>query len=221
MRKNKMMRLASGLLVAVLLTTSMISGTFAKYISEASGEDSARVAKWSFQVGGKDIAAKNEVTFDLFATIVDTVLVDGQEVADTDVDEQLIAPGTKGRFDIVLTNASEVTAKYAIAFEETIDQDDKDIPIQYSLDGVTWKNTVAELNMTAGESTTLPTALKATKENPATKTVTVYWQWAFETGAAVEEGMTEQKEGDATDTALGIAMPTVTVKATITATQVD
>ena len=46
MKKNKMMRLASVLLVLTLLSTSVISGTFAKYITTDSANDSARVAKW-------------------------------------------------------------------------------------------------------------------------------------------------------------------------------
>lgn len=46
MRKNKMMRLASMLLVLCLLTTSVISGTFAKYVTTDAQQDSARVAKW-------------------------------------------------------------------------------------------------------------------------------------------------------------------------------
>lgn len=49
MKKNKMMRLASCLLVAILLTTSVISGTFAKYTTSSTGTDSARVATWGFQ----------------------------------------------------------------------------------------------------------------------------------------------------------------------------
>ena len=43
MKKNKMMRLASFLLIAVLLTTSVISGTFAKYVTTDAQWDSARV----------------------------------------------------------------------------------------------------------------------------------------------------------------------------------
>ena len=39
MRKNKAMRLASGLLVAVMLTTCIISGTFAKYVTTNKAED--------------------------------------------------------------------------------------------------------------------------------------------------------------------------------------
>ena len=46
MKKNKMMRIASALLVAVILTTCAISGTFAKYVTSTPGSDSARVAKF-------------------------------------------------------------------------------------------------------------------------------------------------------------------------------
>ena len=46
MKRNKMMRIASVLLVAVLLSTCVISGTFAKYTTSNSATDSARVAKW-------------------------------------------------------------------------------------------------------------------------------------------------------------------------------
>lgn len=46
MMKNKMMRAASILLVAVLLSTCAISGTFAKYVTTNEASDSARVAKF-------------------------------------------------------------------------------------------------------------------------------------------------------------------------------
>ena len=52
MKKNTMMRVASALLVAVLLSTCAISGTFAKYVTTASGSDTARVAKWDVQISG-------------------------------------------------------------------------------------------------------------------------------------------------------------------------
>lgn len=50
MKKNKMMRLASGLLVLALLTTGIIGGTLAKYTTLNSANDSARVAKWGVMV---------------------------------------------------------------------------------------------------------------------------------------------------------------------------
>ena len=50
MKKNVMMRVASVLLVAVLLTTCAISGTFAKYTTGDAGHDTARVAKWGVTI---------------------------------------------------------------------------------------------------------------------------------------------------------------------------
>ena len=50
MKKNKMMRLASFLLIAVLVSTSAISGTYAKYTTSGFAEDQARVAKWGVTV---------------------------------------------------------------------------------------------------------------------------------------------------------------------------
>ena len=50
MKKNKMMRIASFLLVAVLMSTCAISGTFAKYVTADTATDSARVAKWGVTV---------------------------------------------------------------------------------------------------------------------------------------------------------------------------
>ena len=150
-----MMRLASGLLVAVLLTTCVISGTFAKYISEKSAEDSARVAKWAFEVNGADIA-KTDMVFNLFDTIVDTK-TDAPEtdVKDGGVSEEIIAPGTKGSFVINLENKSEVNATYAIAFSVAYAKDAEDndmvIPIEYSLTGAadSWKTDINQINVAA------------------------------------------------------------------------
>ena len=64
MKTNKIMRIASGLLVAVLLSTCVISGTFAKYVSTYDGTDSARVATWAFEIDGEALA--NDFKFDLF-----------------------------------------------------------------------------------------------------------------------------------------------------------
>lgn len=88
MKKNKMMRLASGLLVAVLITTSTISGTFAKYVTSADATDSARVAKWGVAV---------EVTGDdAFGTNYnDAVEATGTKVVSFNGDN-VLAPGTNG-----------------------------------------------------------------------------------------------------------------------------
>lgn len=76
MKKNTMMRIASCLLVAVLLTTCVISGTYAKYTSKVEINDTARVAYWGFD------STKTE--FGLF------------DYTDAGVssDDKVIAPGT-------------------------------------------------------------------------------------------------------------------------------
>ena len=117
MKKNIMMRLASILLIAVLMSTCAISGTFAKYSTVTSGKASARVAKWSFDVGETDITTQ-AFTFDLGMTITE---IGGGEESDvaTENDKLLLAPGTQGSFDIVLENTSEVTAQYKVVFNKS------------------------------------------------------------------------------------------------------
>jgi len=187
MKKNRMMRLASILLVCVLLSTSVISGTFAKYTSTASGTDTAKVAKWDIKLDGAAIA--QTFGFDLFETIVDTV--DGN--ADEEVAANVIAPGTKGSFDIVLKNDSEVDAQYKIDFTS----DNKNVPLTYTVkvDGTT-------------TGTGLANVAFARIDMGETKTVTVEWVWAF--------------DGDDTvDTGLGLNPVEPTVTATVVVEQVN
>ena len=209
MRKNKMMRTASALLVATLLTTSVISGTFAKYTSAASGSDSARVAKWSFKVGGTDIVTTNTVTFNLFNTVneADTTTA---ETHLQNTDGSIIAPGTGGSFDIVLENKSEVTAKYAIDFTET---NTSNVPIEYKIgDDGDWTTEISTLDIAASDADT------ALAYADGTETITVYWRWAYE-GAKQNPA---RNQTDTSDTTLGTAgTATVAVSAEITATQVD
>lgn len=202
MKKNRMMRLASVLLIMTLLSTSVISGTFAKYTSEATGTDTARVAKWAFNVGDNNIAQTNTFVIDLFSYTDANVDVDGSG------SEHVIAPGTTGKFDIVLTNNSEVVATYGIDFSETRTASDNGnvIPIKYSLDNTNWKDSIDGINITSGN---ISLAM-----NGGTTTVTVFWKWDFETNPNT----------DHIDTDLGQdydGVPNVTVTAKITATQVD
>ena len=200
MKKNRMMRLASILLVCVLLTTSVISGTFAKYTSEGSVTDTARVAKWDIKLEGETIT-KN-VDIDLFATSYKNP-ADNDVTVHSDTDN-VIAPGTKGSFEIDLKNESEVDAEYAISYEIS---NAAGVPLEFSLTGNDddWKSTIADLNC---EKQALP--MDATDAS----TVTVYWRWTFNPAT----GRT-----DADDTYLGTlgTLPTVTVTATITVDQVD
>ena len=114
MKKNKMMRLASALLVLTLLTTCVISGTFAKYVTAHNATDTARVAKWGVEVS---LAA-----YDLFDTEYaknDTYAsISGNAVVSSDTDN-LLAPGTtKSLAGISITGQPEVAVR--VSYDSTV-----------------------------------------------------------------------------------------------------
>lgn len=114
MKKNKIMRIASVLLVAVILTTCAISGTFAKYVTSGRGSDTARVAKFGVTVTGtadtfKETYAKDDTS----ATLT------GDTVVST---EDVVAPGTSGSMAaFTLSGKPEVAVN--VAFKGTLDID--------------------------------------------------------------------------------------------------
>ena len=216
MKKN-MKKIAIVALVAIIAIGSyFVSGTYAKYTSQVAGTDNANVAKWSFAINDKSFTTAESLeeayTFDLFASILDTKT--GAD--ETDVDDDLIAPGTKGEITLKIDNTSEVNATYAIAFEET---NNSNIPLEYSIDGETWVSDIDSLNIATSEEQATSTVL-AMKTGTVSKTI--QWRWAF-VGADSTNYTTSQT--DVTDTALGFAAnttrPTVAVTATVTLTQVD
>jgi len=206
MKKNRMMRLASGLLVAVLLTTCVISGTFAKYVSEAEGSDIARVAKFDVNTtaGNFNIFEVGQI-YDTYGDPDYTVKENDEDVKDAAVGEDgIVAPGTWGEFSFVVEDKSEVTVAYAINYEV----DEAGVPLEWSVDnGLTWTNDLADVTGTVGANDTL------------TENVRVMWRWAFETGADAATIATNDKDVDTPLGEAGSATPKVDIK--VTFTQVD
>lgn len=222
MRKNKFMRAASGLLVAVLLTTCVISGTFAKYTTSAEGSDSARVAVWGLD-GTSSIKLNN-----LFSNEY-TDDANGKTVSST---EKVIAPGTSGsaQFGFKYNNDSKTTApevKYTFAISTDESDCATDIKnnknIVWSLDNekcTNWDELLDKIEKLSGatdntgkatyEAGKLPEAFKAKGDNLHT----VSWEWKF-----------DENNNDTTDTTMGnkaqANLDSVTLKISITAEQVD
>lgn len=200
MKKNKVLLLGIITVFVAIFSLTLVSGTWAKYTSTVSGADTAKVAKWEWKVS--DLEVKQGMTstnfkFALFDTINDTKTGG----AETNVKENLIAPGTSGEFSFNIANLSEVNAKYYITFEVTQDGTAPKVPLKFKLnDAADWSDTLTGI----AEGAALPIAMES-----GTGTVRVQWQWAFEGGA------------DATDTTIGFAAPNVTVKATLVMVQVD
>lgn len=202
MKKSAIMiRVMAVLSVVMMFTMCFVGGTFAKYTSSVNGDDTARVAKWQFNFGADDTQIGQELTFNLFDYTDANVDVNGK-----DDDAKVIAPGTTGSFVLELENVSEVNATYTIVLSET---NSNQIPIQYSLDGTSWSDSITDLNSSLANKTV------NIGDHPS---YTLYWRWVFEgTTSGAHVG-----QNDTSDTNLGTAgTAEVTVNASITVTQVD
>lgn len=216
MKKNTMMRLAAVLLVSVLLTTSVIGGTFAKYVTSDSATDTARVAEWGVVV---------EVTGEeAFAKTYNDTATGTQVVSETEV----VAPGTKGTLcTTTITGAPEVAVRVtktaAINFEGWIVDGVFYCPIIITINGWEFKGLDYVNNRTAFEAAieNYLTAVKDYAANTDLSTAnagdyTIEWKWLFTSG----------DDHDVKDTALGDLAaggnaPTITFEYTIKVEQLD
>ena len=224
MKKNRMMRLASILLVFVLLTSCVISGTFAKYTTEITNNDSARVARWGFTGVNEDIAIT-----DLFVASYDN------DDEDTTVfsSDNVIAPGTSNSatFQFKYTAADGATAP-EVAYSVVIEAHDStcnasiiannnirwavtktaDLDSGTTPDWLEWEyflDAIEALAYVDGSNEYAPGDLP-----PIADEYTIEWKWDFETE--------DDNDQDKQDTAMGNAGDlNVEIIITINATQID
>lgn len=128
--KNNMLRMASAMLVLTLLTTGVIGGTFAKYVTVATASDTARVAKW-----GVVIEASGSLYSDAYAT--QTVAPGGDlpaswndksdnkkiSVAAGTEKDNIVAPGTKS-YENGLSFSVSGQPEVAVKVETAINAED-------------------------------------------------------------------------------------------------
>ena len=205
MKKNRMMRLASILLVCVLLTTSVISGTFAKYTTTVTNSDTARVAAWGF-------GTTTTLDFDLFSSSYNDSVVSSNS-------DKVIAPGTT-QSETIKLNYAGTSGKAAPEVDYTIKLavDDANTNIDQSIldnTAITWT-----FGSTTGTWEQVKTAINAYTQDVeanalpdlANTGVTISWTWEF-----------EKAGNDATDTAMGDADPlaSCTIAIKLTAEQRD
>lgn len=94
MKKNHVMRISAIVLALVLATACLVSGTFAKYVTSATTDDAARVAKW-----GVTLDISNSQMFTNEYATDDTNYSGALSVKSID-DARVVAPGTKSGDDI-------------------------------------------------------------------------------------------------------------------------
>jgi hypothetical protein len=127
MKRNKLTKATSVLLALTLISTSLISGTFAKYVTSVQANDTtARVAKWGVEIsesGGlfsKTYVQKDDGNIPGTGGSSETLTVS----SDNKDDKNLVAPGTKSSDEgltFSVTGTPEVAVK--IAVDITVDND--------------------------------------------------------------------------------------------------
>lgn len=236
MKKNMMMRIASVLLIAVLMSTSAISGTYAKYVTTASGSDTARVAKWGVRIK----ADSNGMFTDKYETTDDTTFKGTYSVqSDPYYGDKVLAPGTSGEFaEISITGKPEVAVAVAIVANVSVSPNWQVLGKFYCPVTITVGTTeISGLNY--DNPSEFEAAIKAALEDqsdeykPNTDLGPIYgnnqlglkWEWAFE-GADKDGGFEVAGQTDAKDTALGDLAADgenlkISIGVEITVTQID
>ena len=219
MKKNKMMRAASALMVATLLTTSGISGTFAKYVTSGNSSDYAHVAVWGFNETSISIT-------DLFKETYDSTVKSSVEHID------VIAPGTTGSATFGFKYGGSATAP-EVAYTFSVDTEgsscseyiENNPNIKWQLDNGDWGNwdtLLADIEALSGDASgtkeyapgELPRAF-----NKTTYEHTVTWKWAFDEYDNTSFNATNY---DIIDTVMGNdGSAQAHLNITITATQID
>ena len=196
-------------LLLAMLSLIFINETYTKYTTELTGSSNDTIAKWAWTINNNSVSKDDtEFTFDLFKTIKDT---DGGTEAD--VTTQKIAPGTKGSFSIEVTNASDVNAEYSLTLTETKATAVSSANIEYSIVGTDeatdWTTAINTFNLT---NTLLDM-------ESGSKTLTVYWRWAYSPSVAQDDADTDV--GFVAANSASDVDKTITIEATLNFTQVD
>lgn len=222
MKKNKTMRVAAVMVVLAMLSTCLVSGTFAKYVTSGSSSDTARVAKWGVTVTPATNSAfqKNYKVDDQSATTIGTYSVESSNV------DNVVAPGTEGQLTTVeLGGTSEVAVRVTNSANVTLTgwsvDNDYYCPLEVTVGTQTLKGTDAKYKTVADFENAVKAAIDAYTADYAPGTdlsgkadacPVVTWKWAFEGNDDVKD----TKLGNATNPAAA-----VNISITTTLTQID
>ncbi len=172
-KRSNAARLGVLVLALTLITTCLVGGTLARYVTEVDGSAKAVVAKWAFDAknSNQTIATQNFV-IDLGDT------TNRSTYPTTDIKEGVVAPGTTGSFDIVLDGTgSEVGIDYTVKFAAKENSPAMPDDMVFSFKPITESNKGVKLASLADETGTIDYTATA---KGMEKTITVYWSWAFD-----------------------------------------
>ncbi len=206
MKRNTILRVSAILLVLTLLSTCVISGTFAKYTTSANADDDARIAKWGVVV---------EATAEAFTENDDDTVISFVS------GENVLAPGTDGNLcGLTISGQPEVAVEIAATAELEL--------TDWAVDGAYYCPLVITVGTTEFKGNDYADAeafekavedaivaeIAVASVDPNTNladSVAVTWAWAYE------------GNDDVKDTALGNAdaPATISIAVSVTVTQID
>ena len=234
MKRNRWMRAGGLLVVLTLITSCFVGGTFAKYVTENEGMDTARVAKWGVEVTvtgdgfktsyGKDYAYSN---------------VEGDTVISS-TEEKVVAPGTKGTFGgVKITGKPEVAVKIETTADVDLsgwnvaDGDEFYCPLVFTIGDKTI-NGLDYSRSTAGGEGSFENAIKDAIQKATTKEVeantdlteigeniTYSWEWPFENATGDVANQSDELDTKLGNNAANGNAPTVSITVKTTVTQID
>ena len=119
MKKNRFIKLASGLFVLCLLTTCVVGATLAKYTTSGSGADTARVAKWGVTVSASgSLFGKQYANKDASVGSANEIYVSASDTASVSAAKNVVAPGTKNTTGLNFTVSGTPEVAYSLTIAE-------------------------------------------------------------------------------------------------------
>ena len=166
---NKPKSNKSLLLYALVFAILIFSTSFSRYMTENGSTLGMSVAKWNIKVNNRSITQFNTTMQNEMSLVV----------TDNSTNDNIIRPGQKGYFDIIIDpQYTEVSLNYEVKI------DTSELPSQiqivnYSLNDLTEKITMPN-NKTLTGSILLDGADNL--DSTAKKYYRIYWQWPIENG---------------------------------------
>lgn len=180
-KKSIMVRLGVVAMALTMITTSLSSGTLAKYTETVSGSTTLKIAKWDYgaKVGNSYLASSS--------TDLGTLLEASKSTKYDGVEDGYVAPGMHGSFNIDLTGAkeglgSDVAADYTIY----IDAEDYNLPanLKFAAGGVGVnlgadpEDTTPE-NYVSGKGFRIKAGTLSANTTGTQASVIVTWDWDY------------------------------------------
>lgn len=185
-KRSRIVSLGVLALTLTMMSTCLMGSTMARYVTEVTGSATAAVAAWSFKANE---GTSTFTAIDLGDKSNRTAYKDG------DIKEGVIAPGTSGKFDIVIDGSgSEVGIDYVVTIASA---DGTTLP-----DDLKFKIDNTDYTLASEKTGTID---YATGADSMKKTITVNWEWAFGEDDTAEENKNDNKSAD-NDWLLNIAI---------------